>query len=240
MKKILLTLTLCLVWSSLLHAGPTLDPILESNTTQPGSYFTGPGNTGDYIPYSLVHHGDNEPFPSWMIGDVELYALFKWEIQDGGGWVLEDGQGGASAFTMTGTPGTKGTWSYDGSAVGTPPGKPISAQNPLAGAGEDDFQLYFSIKAGAGNPQSGGGYNLFLMKEDWDINQAVTWSTLNDFFNSSSVLDDLNGRDLSHIAFWKQTISETPPGSQIPEPASVILLGLGLLGSSWIGRRRNS
>lgn len=43
---------------------------------------------------------------------------------------------------------------------------------------------------------------------------------------------ELSNKDLSHISFFSSTSTPTPPGggAQVPEPATIFLLGSGLLG----------
>ena len=121
---------------------------------------------------------------------------------------------------------SSGTWSYEGSPL-----QDTDSSN--------NFKFYFSIKAG--NPNSDGGFNLFVMDDDWydnSVNEAVKWSTANDFFTTE--LDDLGGHDISHIAFWKgAAIPDTQTGENpVPEPATMTLFALGLLGFAGIMRRK--
>ena len=69
----------------------------------------------------------------------------------------------------------------------------------------------------AGSKKSGGGYSMFLADDNF-------WDTA-----------ALKNKDISHISFWSAP-SYNPPssggdgGAQVPEPATIFLLGSGLLG----------
>lgn len=103
--------------------------------------------------------------------------------------------------------------------------------------GEESQSLYFSIKAANNKANEGGGYQLFMMNEHWYANmlQAVTWSTLQGFLTTwGGGLDlGLGGHAISHISFW---IGDTLPS--VPEPATFMLMGFGMIGLAGIGRKR--
>lgn len=201
-----------------------------------------------YVPYTLVAHGgSNDEWGFWAIDDLELYAIIKFEENDSTeipelekyGIETYDNSGAFKVVVNSKDDGegkvddgwgNTGTWTYTGAPIQPEPNYPISEQNPYDS--KDDFRLYFSIKAGT-------GYNLFAMKDSWNQNQAIDWSTLNDFFRDDSDLDNLNGAGLSHISFWKQYLTlDTPGESPVPEPATLILLGFGMIGLAGISRRR--
>jgi hypothetical protein len=98
----------------------------------------------------------------------------------------------------------------------------------------NDFQLYFSIKTANGNATPPGGWNLYAMQSTWDISQAVTWSTLDTFFETD-MDNNLGGHAISHISFW---MGPSVPDAIVPEPATMIFFGFGLIGLAGIGRRK--
>lgn len=78
---------------------------------------------------------------------------------------------------------------------------------------------YFSIK-------QANGYALF-----YDLQNAITHATINltEYFGRRS--------GYSHITFY-DTGSTPPPPVAVPEPASMALFGMGLLGLGLVGRRK--
>lgn len=74
---------------------------------------------------------------------------------------------------------------------------------------------YVSVKAG-------NYFSVFSV----DHQGSGEWNTF-DITNNNGV-----PKDLSHISFWSKSTPPTPPGdgAQVPEPATIFLLGSGLLG----------
>ncbi len=85
---------------------------------------------------------------------------------------------------------------------------------------------YFSVKAG--NPNSGGGYILYQI-EDYILGEWVDWNT-----------SGLGYKDISHIAWWGTGSTEPEdPNNPVPEPATMFLLGSGLIGAGVLRRKRS-
>lgn len=78
--------------------------------------------------------------------------------------------------------------------------------------------IFYSIKAGSGS--SDAGFELYYANGD----TGGSWNTYN-----------LRSKDLSHISFW--TAGDAP--APVPEPATMLLFGTGLVGLVGVARRRN-
>jgi hypothetical protein len=91
----------------------------------------------------------------------------------------------------------------------------------LANSWEVTDPLFYSIKAGSDNGNSGGGFAL------WYTNGLLegTWNT-----------SGLDNKGLSHISFWS-TVDDTNP---VPEPGTMALLGIGLITIVGYSRKRYS
>ncbi|MCF6246011.1 MAG: PEP-CTERM sorting domain-containing protein [Desulfobacula sp.] len=214
MKKIFFFTTLIIFGLTIAALAGTSTPFLLAD----------PDNTKveykTFVPYDLIAHGTDNEFTgtTWIFDDTFLLSslslINKYDFGDSVPW---ENNNADSTFTLNSTTASKtGEWTYaSGSLLDSDPG--------------NDFQLYFSIKAA--NGQSGGGWDLFSMRSDWDIGKAVTWSTLNDFFKTD--LDNLGDHDISHISFWKGNIPNA-----VPEPATLMLMGFGLIGLAKAGRKK--
>ncbi len=90
--------------------------------------------------------------------------------------------------------------------------------------------LYMSVKAASG--PSGGGFALYYLG---DYQTSGWFSTVATNLNVDGV-DYLNwhdlggGHNMSHVRLWN--------ANPVPEPATMLLLGSGLIGLAWFGRKK--
>jgi hypothetical protein len=92
----------------------------------------------------------------------------------------------------------------------------------------------FSVKAGNGN--SGGGFALYWLGDETDPTDSTYWGASGGYWNT----DDVYSRGISHFSTWTLTDGGDPPAGQVPEPSTMLLFGLGILGLAGFGRKRLS
>ncbi|MFO7753721.1 MAG: PEP-CTERM sorting domain-containing protein, partial [Desulfobacteraceae bacterium] len=255
MKKtyiLLLAVIMIFGYSVSALAGTSFDP-LYNTTDGDNPYYVSDGEpVHDHAaPYYLLEHGGGNPPPDengntkevWNItnnayyDDTTLYRIVKFDDATTTEPIFpdEDGQGDDNPFNISPTVFTSsdsGTWNYTG--------EPITIDSSTYSDPMNDLTLYFSIKTANGTSEPPGGYNLFVMNDNynWETDTLVPWSTLDKFFDTTA--DNLGDHDLSHITFWASVGNSDTPPAPTPEPATVFMLGMGLLVFGSVCRRNRT
>jgi len=82
------------------------------------------------------------------------------------------------------------------------------------------FVEFFSVKAGSGTNGKPGGFAFYWLGEGGAT--FGNWNT-----------DELGNKGLSHLSVWNST-----PSNPVPEPATMLLFGIGLIGLTGVNRRK--
>ncbi len=170
-------------------------------------------------------------------------------VVDDPGWIMLSEvpvNGGNTEYQHLGSPGidigsllqttfdftvewTTGNW-----VIWTDPDKMQDVYDTLGFAAFDN--LAFVIKAGNEWAAYDFNFNTIFRLEGEDGNTELNFETAYTLWGSFENFD-FGNTAISHFSVWARDPDPSPP--QIPEPATMLLFGFGLLGVAGVGRRKN-
>tara|TARA_B100000614_G_scaffold261925_1_gene293281 strand:+ start:249 stop:782 length:534 start_codon:yes stop_codon:yes gene_type:complete len=90
-----------------------------------------------------------------------------------------------------------------------------------------DYINMFSVKSTA-------GFALYWLGDADNPADSTFWGAS----SGNWITDLVGGQGISHFSAWTITGGDEPPAGQVPEPSTMLLFGLGILGLAGFGRKR--
>ena len=201
------------------------DGYMNGEANKQGDYFTGYEFTGGAYP---AKDGN----PGWIyLGTLNFggAGTGTFDPVDSIGGV-PNSLFGAEIFSASYNATTgKGTWSFTPDKNIATKAKPLFGNNYF-----DQFALVFKQ---AGNEKGGFAAYDFVSDQFGVTPPPSVEDPILNFSGEWDLTKVFGSKDMSHIALWAR---DPGPDNQVPEPSTVALLGLALVGLSVVARRRRA